>query len=201
MSFAQGAGLDIRFSHDFGEVSDTNQIVYQFKLGNTNNETIKTIFRTCGCTTVNLSEGDVIQTNSAVTIAISLEGKSFGKGNQTVGIETTDGKNYHFDLAYKYYPKPFSKPMAVVFSSWFEKKQVQLFFPEEEQIKFVSQEPRDCPITAKVLYNGSHFIWLGLSLVKEKKMDLPHEGVLTVITTSKIRPKIAIPYLVFQDKD
>lgn len=175
-SSAQAADTDFHFSHDFGEVSGTNQVAYQFKLSNTNNETVKTIFRTCGCTTLNLSEGDVLPTNDIITVAISLEGKSFGKGNQVVGIETADGKYYHFDLAYTYFPDPFSNPIAVVFSSRSEKKQIQLFFPKEENIKFIKHESQKALFTVTPIDSGPHFILIEIAPVNDKKADSPQES-------------------------
>jgi hypothetical protein len=179
----------------FDAGSSDNDILYECILGGKEVKTIKAIEYSCGCTSADLSVGQVLSFDKPFKIAIHTNGKPPGKGVQTLTIGFEDGTKIISRIEFLYQPIPFASPRYLVFKKGESNINVSFFFPGEQGVQLKKmQHPKS--IVHSEPQKGdpaNNELIVRFSCNRDQATD--RTGVIDVETTSKRSPKFGIPFI------
>lgn len=180
---------------DLGVVSEN--VLHEIVVGGQTLKTVKDIGKSCGCTSVGVREGELLDFSLPFVIRIDMTGKAQGPQSQSFRIGFTDGTAYSGKLVFDYWPLPQAVPLYLVFRSDESEKDVRLFFPREKSPAVVAVD------------SPSHMSWNVVSSQEDGNEELrvriqvdraalgvAEDGVVTIHTTSSRRDTVKIPFLV-----
>jgi len=194
----QSPAEEVSAVFDLGVV--TENVSKEIIIGGQSLKTIEDISKSCGCTSVGVGKGEVLDFSLPFVVRIDMTGKAPGPQSQSFRVVFTDGTTYSARLTFDYWPLPRAEPLYLVFRSDESEKEVRFVFPREKNPAIVAVD------------SPSHVSWEVVSARESGKEEMmvrirvnraalgkAEEGVITIRTTSPRRDDIKIPYLILMN--
>lgn len=184
--------------YDMGVVE--KDVVFDCVIGGLEKRTVDRVTKSCGCATVGLEEGDVLDFSKPFKVSVSMKGKPAGKGSQDVTIGFKDGTVFLAKVKYDYRPLPSITPKFLVFQASDKERVVTIDFPDEEDIS----------ITKIAIPHGITSSWNARPSANKSKIVIKlqvdrsllsetRDGVIDIVTSSDRRASFSIPFLILDN--
>jgi len=182
----------------YAGVVTENLLEYDFLIGGDEVKEIAFVSADCGCTRLLFSPGDVFEFSQPFQVIVQLQGTRPGKGQQDFFIKFSDDTFISCRLTYEYAPLPFVMPEELRFFADVHEKEIVFFFPNETDITIQSiTQPDGITWRREISREGHCEVRLIFEVDRSLFFDNPI-GMITVFTSSKVKPHFSLPYLVLQ---
>ena len=184
---------EILMEYHCGRVYGPTNVVVRTNLALAMQKQITNITTSCSCTVADLKAGDIIGSNSMVTVVIRAdEGESTGLFRQVVLADTADGARLVLGIDFEYVPPPFHQPAALVYSDLAKVRDMVLYFRDESAVKVTDVESPKRMFNLREVDRKESFVKLQIGLMESYQGE--RLGKLKLRTTSTNLPLIEVPY-------
>jgi len=184
--------------YDVGVVN--KDLVFDCVVGGSEKKIIDHVTKSCGCATVGLEKGDLLDFDKPFKVSVSMQGKPAGKGSQDVAIGFKDGTVFLAKIKYTYRPLPSITPEYLVFKTSDEKKIVAFEFPGESNVSIIKPDLPAGVTSLLVTHPDDKKSNVVLELqVNRSLLNGVTDGVIDITTSSDRQAKFRIPYLILEN--
>jgi|GEM_PF-5202045 len=175
----------------------SGDISHEVVIGGQSFKHVEDVVKSCGCTSVGVAKGDLLDLSLPFLVRVNVAGKVQGPQSQSFRIAFTDGTAYSGKLSFDYWPLPHVEPMYLVFRAGENEKDVRLLFPREAAMAVVSVDAPSylsCQVVSSL--ESGREEWALRFQIDRTALQTSQDGVVTIHTTSPRRDAVKIPYLV-----
>ncbi len=184
--------------YDVGEVN--SDVVYDCIIGGSDTRIVESVTKSCGCASVALNEGDIVDFSKPFKISVSMKGKPAGAGSQQVVIGFTDGSVFRAALKYDYHPPPSASPEYLVFKGTEAKRDVSFTFPAETNVTITTVEAPPYLASSVTSKSDDNKTEIALRFeVNRSLLNGAKDGVIDIATSSNRQAAFRIPYLILDN--
>lgn len=189
-------GEQFEIKHDFGDVLSQTNLLFVTQIPVSSSTKVRKITTSCGCTTSNIRVGDILTKTNEITVRVVAELETgFGAVRREVNIDT-DKAVYKIILNYNWLPDPYSRPLAAVFSKAGAVQKLVIYFPRDQEVKYVKVTSLDTSLRVKGVQNMNNSIALEFVLTSRPNED--RDGFINVYTDSTNCPLYRVPCLLLK---
>ncbi|MBA3315124.1 MAG: tetratricopeptide repeat protein [Planctomycetaceae bacterium] len=185
-------------SYDLGVV--TESVSHPCLLGGERRKRVASVGTSCGCTTPDLEESDMLDFSKPFQVFINMSGKKPGKGSQLITIGFDDGTVENARLKYDYQPPPFADPKQIIFRPEEGERVITATYLGEPEVRV--EEVRFPGGAARVVSSeptqGGRIIKISV-LPDRSNLRTSTEGTIDIVTSSEHRPRLSVPFLVLMN--
>jgi hypothetical protein len=156
---------------------------------------VTSVFISCGCTTIDIQQGNAINFERPIHVRIQMPAGNFGKGQQSFTLGFEDNTSLEGIVAYVYQPEPFFSPDKILFFEDITERTIRFYFPGEENVT-INDVSVPQGMTWSIASKPQRFLSEVTFNVDRNLFDSASEGVIQITTSSSKKPTCQLPYLV-----
>jgi hypothetical protein len=171
---------------------------YDFLVGSSECKKIVSFSANCGCTSLSLVQGEVLDYSKPFRVNVQLHKSQLGKGSQEFFIKFQDNTAIACRLTYDYIPLPFVTPEELLFFEDINEKELVFCFPSEEDVTILDITlPQGMTWKKNFEKRKKSEIRIVFEINRTIFNDNPM-GTINILTSSKKMPSCVLSYLVLR---